>query len=85
MSNIIPMPVWKEGATPAERLEEVVHMAREHPERYGKMVLLFNEQLPSGAIRTRYVTHNLNTLEAIGVLEIGKQIILGATNCTDEA
>lgn len=73
MDNITPMPLWKKNATPEERMLEVAHMAREHPERFSKIALIYQEDINGGASSVvRYACYGVTTTELIGLIECGK-------------
>lgn len=46
MGDVTFLPVWKRGATAAERFEELAMYARKHPERFDKLLVLYVEQIP---------------------------------------
>lgn len=71
-NKIALMPIWKKGATPEERLLEVAHMARENPERFSKMALIYAECDGEHATAIRYACNNTSNTELIGLLELGK-------------
>lgn len=76
-SNISYLPIWKDGATPAERFSEFEAMARKRPERFGKIVVLYEETLADGRTVLRRFSDHCTTNELIGLLGIAKvEIIL---------
>lgn len=70
--NVTFLPVWKKGSSVAEWLYECSMIARQHPGRFERMALVYEETLPNGNRKLRATYHGVNTLEAIGLLESGK-------------
>ncbi len=71
-NNIIGLPLWKKGATAAERLDELAQLAREQPELFGHLLVIFVET-KNGRMEVRTVSRGkdgeeLNTLEGLGVM-----------------
>lgn len=77
--NLDYLPIWKKGATAEEFLQELAMIARKHPERFGKLVLVSEETLPSGETKVAYFTRQVSTTEVLGLLELGKMEILRYT------
>lgn len=82
MGQVATLPVWKRGATAAERPEELAGMAREHPERFDAFMLVWRGTEKDGGwtIRTHY--HDPKNADdapyidkSIGLLELGKMKI----------
>lgn len=69
-NTVIAFPRWKDKATPAERFDELAGVAREHPERFRKLVVIYVEEGPTGNLLARKLVDNLSTYEAIGLLHI---------------
>lgn len=74
--NIRMLPVWKKGASAADFLKEVAFMAERHPERYSKVVVIFESDLTDKTTDTGYWCHNVSTTELMGLIEFGKDAIL---------
>lgn len=80
--NVEYLPIWKSEATAEERFNELAMIARKHPERFKRVVVIFEEQLPLESGRTypdtitRYVTTGCCATMALGVIEAGKQKLL---------
>lgn len=76
------LPIWKKGATPEERFQELAMMARKHPERFTRMVLVYEGDLPLKPGETyphtevRYATLGMSNTQALGLLEVGKDKIM---------
>jgi hypothetical protein len=70
-ASIATLPVWKKGSTAAEWLEELAAMAREHPERWARIVVVLEELNSDGlAYKTRNYSRNIPTnSDILGVLE----------------
>lgn len=63
------LPVWKKGATAEERLSELSIMARNDPQRFSRMVVLYTEEMPNGAWKPRVISTGLhNDMEVVGSL-----------------
>jgi hypothetical protein len=78
-ANILILPVWKTDASAEEWLYELALLARKHPDRFSRMVLIYEEMSPDRqASRTNYYSHGLNTSELVGLIEIGKQMVWDA-------
>ena len=73
-ADVIPIPVWKEGATAAEWLEEVASVARRHPEKFKRVAILHIESRPTIDV-IHYYVHNLNTLEFHGLLASSSMLL----------
>lgn len=77
--NLEYLPIWKKGSTAEEFLLELAMIARKHPERFEKVVLVSQETLPTGQTKVDYFTRQVSTMEALGVLELGKMEIIRYT------
>jgi len=65
------LPVWKKGATAAERFMELSHVASKHPEMFEKFVVLYTEELDDGRFMIRKVASGkMNTAELVGMVTI---------------
>lgn len=74
--NVEFLPIWKNNATPEERLMELAMMARKNPERFAKMVVFYQEESEHG-YRTRYVcSEKLDSISLLGLIELGKDQVL---------
>lgn len=79
--NVEYLPVWKANATGEERLQELVQIARKHPERFKKFVIVYqevNEEKDTALERVNIF--NLTTTETMGMLELGKYRLLEDLN-----
>ena len=72
MSKIAAIPVWKKNATAAERLQEVAMMALEKPERFVRVVILYEEITDDGIISRQAFSEGITTNEALGVIDAAK-------------
>jgi hypothetical protein len=71
--NVVILPVWKKGASVEEWFYDLAMLARTHPERFQRVVLIYEEKLPDdGSTRCDYYSHGLTTTEMMGLIEIGK-------------
>lgn len=77
--NVDYLPIWKKGSTAEEFLRELAMIARKHPERFWKIVLVSQETLASGNTKVQYFTKEVSTTESLGLLELGKMEILRYT------
>lgn len=71
-NNLSVLPIWKKGATLAERLEEMASYARANPERFEKFVMAYQETLPNGNWKIRIMDYGCDLTAQIGLFEIGK-------------
>lgn len=73
-ASISTLPVWKKGTTPAEWLEELAAMAREHPERWARIVVIFEEADERGrSAVTRHYERGIDyNTDLLGTLETTK-------------
>jgi hypothetical protein len=70
--KIAVLPVWKKGASAAERFEEFASYARAHPERFEQFVLCYRETTPNG--RWKFRVHSFGCqsfLDGIGMFHMG--------------
>jgi hypothetical protein len=72
-ASVHTLPIWKKGSTPAEWLEELAGLARENPERWAQIAVVFNElneeKMPT---KTRYYSYGLLTnTDILGALQVG--------------
>jgi hypothetical protein len=51
-------------------------IARNKPERFSRLIVVYQEDLPNGDFATRYVTSGGKTLDILGLLELGKLELL---------
>ena len=81
--NVEYLPIWKKGATAEEHLLELAMIARKHPERFSKVIIIYHEQIDDREPRvshTRYTTHGCDTTQAVGLIELGKLQLLRYTH-----
>jgi hypothetical protein len=70
--NVKLLPVWKKGSSLEEWFHEFAMLARQHPKRFGKMVIVYEETLPNGNTVLRTHSHGaMNLCERMGVLQQG--------------
>lgn len=72
LDNVEYLPGWKKNGTVADRLDELAMIARKHPERFDRFVLVYVERLETGNSKYRTHAHGCNFSEAIGLFEAGK-------------
>lgn len=73
-ATISTLPVWKAGASAAEWLEELAALARESPEKWRRIAVVFEELNSDGLpfkTRIHSYNHEHNT-GIIGALEVAK-------------
>lgn len=78
MNNVKVLPIWKKHSTADEWLMEIAAMARDHPERFTKAVIVIQETKDDGVMVHRYYDRGVQLLERIGLLEVGKMDALKA-------
>jgi hypothetical protein len=71
-NNLSVLPIWKKGASLADRLEEMACYARAKPERFEKFVMAFVETLPNGNWKIRTMEHGCDLAQQVGLFELGK-------------
>lgn len=54
MAQVDYLPIWKKGATTAERLYELAMIAEKHPDQFQKWILVYCEDNDK-RFKTRYV------------------------------
>lgn len=77
--NMSYLPIWKEGATAEERFFELSMMARKNPERFKKVVVVFEETRPNGCTVLRYMSDHLTTNELLGIFVVAQTKVLEDT------
>lgn len=65
--NVDYLPIWKEGATAFERFSELAMIARNHPERFAKIFVIYAEEKDK-TTKLRSASNNLTTHECLGLL-----------------
>lgn len=66
MSNISALPIWKKGSTPAEWLQEMAAMALQHPDRFGRIVVIYEKVSDKGiSTETRHQTYGIDSNTAV--------------------
>jgi hypothetical protein len=78
--NVDYLPIWKKGSTPEEFFLEVAMVARKKPMQFDKVVVVYQELLPNGNAKANYYCRNVSTTEAIGLLELGKGVLIDFTS-----
>ena len=78
--NVQYLPIWKQNATAEERLSELAMIARQQPERFAKLVVVYVEEAPENRTVTRYITSGCDTIQALGILELGRYHLLQHTH-----
>ena len=76
--TVCAFPNWKKDATAAERLDELAGIAREHPERFGRFVVCYQEELKTGGLKFRTLEYGCDIASAVGLFELGKQTYVDA-------
>lgn len=75
--NIEFLPIWKQGATAEERLLELAMVARKHPEKFNKFIIIYQENNEkNNSTSERFVNFNANTTECLGLLRLGEMSII---------
>lgn len=74
-ASIDYLPIWKKGALTHERLYELAEIARKHPERFDKWILVYCEDNDK-RFKTRYMQGEATrTSDFLAVLEAGKMTV----------
>ena len=68
MTNITMLPNWKNSATAEERFGELSIMARLHPEKFSRVLVVYEEDLPDGKSKIRWVSNVETSRETVGML-----------------
>lgn len=77
MAEISTLPFWKKDASAYERLSELALLAKEHPERFNRFVVVYEELLSSGRVKPRTLVFRakddlaMDYSEQLGLLQIG--------------
>lgn len=66
------LPIWRKGASAAERFAEFASYAIAEPQRFEKFVVAYEETLPNGNLKIRTFVHGAQLFEALGLFEAGK-------------
>lgn len=74
--NLSYLPNWKKGATPDERFMELAMIARKHPERFARILVLYEENLPNGNTLMRWAQNGCLLNDMLALLVIAQQQIL---------
>ena len=61
LATISTLPVWKKDSTPAEWLQELAACALANPEKWGRIVVVFEKVDGTGSIETRSLSYNCET------------------------
>lgn len=81
-ASIDYLPIWKKNAPAHERLMELAEIARKHPDRFRKWVLVYCEDNDQ-RFKTRYMQgEETRTSDCLAVLEAGKITIWNDTERT---
>lgn len=79
-ASIDYLPIWKKDAPVHERLYELAEVARKHPERFQKWVIVYCQDDETGLF-TRYLNgEGTRTLDCLAVLQAGTQKIWSDTH-----
>lgn len=73
------LPIWKDGATVEERFLELAQIAGKHPERFGRVAVVYEETLPNKHTKIRQISTGCSTNELIGILELAKLQVVDET------
>lgn len=70
--NVDYLPIWKAGSTVEEQFMELALIARKHPERFERFIVIYQESKDNHT-RTDYLTkQGLQLNCTLGLLEMGK-------------
>lgn len=73
-ASVSCLPVWKKDSTPAEWLQEVAAIAMATPERFSRILVLYEEFDREGdPVKTRQQSYNIQAnSQILGILEYAK-------------
>jgi len=73
-ASVSTLPIWKKDSTPAEWLQEVAALALEHPERFGRIVVIYEERAKDNtAMHIREQSYKCeNNVDILGLLDWAK-------------
>lgn len=77
--NLATLPIWKKDATAYERLSELALLAREHPERFERFVIVYRETKKTGNWQIRTMEYGGDLESRLGLLTLGADEILSAS------
>lgn len=78
--NVLVFDRWKQTATASERFSELEALARKWPHQFGKVAVVYVEELDNGDIKVRYTSSGCKTDELMGILELGKMELYKVTS-----
>lgn len=70
-TNIDYLPIWKDGASAADRLMEVAAIAMKNPHWFSRLVIVWEEDCGESS-KTRYIGTPMDSRELLGLLEQAK-------------
>lgn len=73
MSNVSILPVWKKGATSAERFRELALLAEESPGRFENFVVIYEGSKEYNRARRRVVSEGMELQSLIWLMDVSKQ------------
>ena len=79
-ASIDYLPIWKKNATSAERFYELALVAQKHPERFGKIAVIYEEDREDGRTQVRQISNNCDTTQLLGLLQLGIDKVLKDTS-----
>ena len=75
--SITPFPKWKRGATREENFYELAHMARDNPDKFSAVVVIYMQRCEGGAVEVNeYIAGTVSALEAAGMCALTEKNIL---------
>lgn len=77
--NVATLPIWKKDASAYERLSELALLAREHPERFERFVIVYRETKPSGNWQIRTMEYGGDLESRLGLLVLGQDELIAAS------
>jgi hypothetical protein len=72
MTNVTTLPVWKVGGTPEEKFLELARYAKDHPEKFARIVVVFESDVGNNRTINGHYRIDVDTTYAIGMLEVAK-------------
>lgn len=79
VSNVEYLPIWKKGATAAERLRELAFIADKHPDWFDKWVIVYCED-NTQRLKVHWMSgEQTRTSDCLAVLSAGSMTIFEET------
>ena len=67
-NNVFMLPDWKKNGTAEDRFNELAVMARLYPEKFSRVVVIYEEDLPDDRSKMQWAGTPLSTRELLGII-----------------